>query len=125
MNSIQQGIQAAIELARKGQLDIAQGEEVARYLQLASFTHGLLSDTARWSAETLECIDQKCERLNLDLFRPDGQLDAAGLQRKYQGALGQGEHPSHSREYWQERVAEGDTDAGYWEWLEHNLDCDE
>lgn len=125
MNSIQQGMQAAVELARKGQLGVDQGTEVARYLQLASFVHGLLSNTPRWTAEILECIDQECGRLNLDLFESDEELDAAGLQRKYQGELGQGEHPDHTRAYWQERVAEGDTDAGYWEWLEHNLDCDE
>lgn len=125
MNSIQQGMQATIELARSGQLERASGAKVARYLQLASFVHGLLSDTSRWSDVTLECIDQECERLDLDLFKPDEQLDAAGLKQKYQGELGQGEHPDHSRAYWQERVAEGDTDGGYWEWLEHNLDCDE
>lgn len=124
MNSVQQRMQSLMWLANRGQLLQWHGEEVARFIQLASFTHGLLSNTARWGTPMLEAIETECERLGLDIYKSDQELDQAGLLAKYADAEGWGEHPEHTRAEWKERVAEEDTESGYWEWVAHNVRCD-
>lgn len=33
-----------------------------------------------------------------------------------------GEHPKYSRSSWQVEVYAGDTNAGYWEWVENKIE---
>lgn len=36
-----------------------------------------------------------------------------------------GEHPSYTRADWKAEVANGDTQRGYWDWVQHLVEVDE
>ena len=49
-----------------------------------------------------------------------------GLVETYGGVRGcWGECPAYPRADWRYEVANGDTNLGYWEWLQHQLEMNE
>jgi hypothetical protein len=54
------------------------------------------------------------------LLDTDFALDADMLDDKY-NPNGDGQHPVFLREHWRGHVAQQNTLAGYWQWVEHSL----
>lgn len=82
-----------------------------------------------------ECDCPECASKNLDQARPqahddmqkligkvtiallerDNELDAEGLSDAYRQ---QGEHPMFTRSHWVHEVSLGESEEGYWDWVE-------
>ncbi|KAA0573418.1 hypothetical protein [Azospirillum sp. Sh1] len=64
-------------------------------------------------------IDALCERLNVEQEGPD---PIGALIEEFGGDRGVwGEHPGYPRADWRYQVENGDTNLGYWEWVENEL----
>lgn len=61
-------------------------------------------------------------RITSESCNADAELSAEALREKYVIVLGEPEHPAFEKADWQESVAAGDTEQGYWDWVVANLE---
>jgi hypothetical protein len=93
---------------------------VIGYYHAASGRFEMLEDEPE---ATEEPDDRDCTCANYSWYGP-GHASACPLSPHEQRSNDWGEDPDHPREDWKNQVACGDTQLGYWEWVEHRKDSE-
>lgn len=55
------------------------------------------------------------------MSNPDRDLSPEQLDDKY-NPDGDGQHPTHTRRWWREAVANDETLQGYWQWVANQIE---
>lgn len=111
------------ELAeRLPKIELVHGDDgealylAAGYLVALAQIHEELS-TYEFSSDTYEQLQFIFQERGMQVFENDKELNPDGLREKYGD-----EHPHWPKSDWQYLVANGDTNQGYWPWVEAQVE---